>query len=104
MINMQLSASEAKEADCGCAPTSDNSGPKYPWGLAIYLDDDALAKLGITTLPDVGTRMQLTAWVDVTSNSQRQNQDGKTVTMDLQITDMDLTGGGPPAASVLYGD
>jgi hypothetical protein len=103
LVNMKLSPSEAKEADC-CAPATDG-GPAYPWGLSLYLDDETLAKLGITQLPDVGSRLTLSAIVEVTSNSQRQTQEGKTVNMDLQITDMELSGirAEPSAATVLYG-
>jgi hypothetical protein len=103
LVNMKLTPEEAKEADC-CASPSDG-GPAYPWGLSIYLDDETLAKLGITQLPDVGTRLTLNAIVEVTSNSQRQTQEGKTVNMDLQITDMELSGtrAEPSAAAVLYG-
>jgi hypothetical protein len=100
---MKLAPDEAKEADC-CAPSSDG-GPAYPWGLSIYLDNETLAKLGITQLPDVGSKLTLTALVEVSSNSQRQTQEGKTVNMDLQITDMELAPhqAGPSAATVLYG-
>lgn len=103
LIDMTLTATEAKEAGC-CSP-SDDGGPKYPWGLAIYLDDETLAKLGITTPPDVGSKLQLVATVEVTGNSQRQTQEGKDVSVDLQITAMELSGARaePSAASVLYG-
>lgn len=101
LTDMTLSAAEAK-AELACAPDSDG-GPKYPWGLAIYLDDETLAKLGITTPPDVGSKMQLMATVEVTGNSQRQTQEGKDVSVDLQITAMELTGSAPSAATVLYG-
>lgn len=100
MINMKLTRDEAKD-QIACEP---GEGPAYPWGLCLYLDDDVLQKLGMTALPDVGTRLMLHAVVEVTSNSQRQTQEGKTVSMDLQITDMDLKPEqGPSAASLLYG-
>jgi hypothetical protein len=97
MQNMALSPAEAKEmtGDC-CAPSmlgEENKGPKYPYGLTIYLCDDTLAKLNLGDLPDVGTKFTLMALVEVTSNSQRQTQDGKDVSMDLQITDMALSSG-----------
>lgn len=91
MISMKMTAEEAKDCGAICTQDGDDKGPAYPYGLCIYLDDKALAKLGITTLPDVGTKMTLHAVVEVTSNSQRQTQDGKTVNMDLQITDMELS-------------
>lgn len=91
---MKLSAAEAKSMT-GCVPDS-SDGPAYPYGLTIYLDNATLAKLGITDLPDLGTKLTLHAEVEVTSNSQRQTQDGKTVNMDLQITGMELTGEAKP--------
>lgn len=95
--SMALSPEEAKEmmGDC-CAPSmmsDEDKGPKYPYGLTIYLCDETLAKLNLGTLPDVGTKFTLMAIVEVTSNSQRQTQDGKDVSMDLQITDMALSSG-----------
>jgi hypothetical protein len=91
MISMKMTAEEAKDGDLCCDADSGAKGPAYPYGLTIYLDDKTLAKLGITELPDVGTKMALRAVVEVTSNSQRQTQEGKTVNMDLQITDMELS-------------
>lgn len=89
--NMKLTPEEAKDASGCCAPgDAEYKGPAYPYGLCLYLDDKTLEKLGFTSMPDVGTKLQLTAIVEVTSNSQRQNQDGKTSNMDLQITDMEL--------------
>lgn len=104
MTSMVLTPDEAKE-EMGCSVPSDNDTPRYPYGLSLYLDDETLAKLGITAMPDVGTKLRLVAQVDVTGNSQRQTQDGKDVSMDLQITDMELTAvqAEPSAATVLYG-
>lgn len=95
LVSMKLSPMEAKEEYGGsmlCKPKPENL-PKYPYGLSLYLDDEALAKLGIVNLPDVGTVLTLHALVEVTSNSQRQSQEGKTVCMDLQLTDMALSAG-----------
>lgn len=105
MISMKLTASEAKsETMLGYA---DDDLPKYPYGLSICLDDDALAKLGITDLPAVGSVMQLTALVEVCSVSQYENQTGKDNSLNLQITDMELAAGnGEPKALAnrLYGE
>lgn len=102
LVNMKLTPAEAQEADC---ITSDDGGPKYPYGLSINLDDEALAKLGITTLPAVGTKMVLQAMVEVTSTSQYERQDEKEININLQITDMELGAAqaAPSAATVLYG-
>lgn len=105
MISMKLTAAEAK-ADTMLGSTDDDL-PQYPYGLSICLDDDILAKLGITELPPVGTVMQLTALVEVCSISQYENQDGADKSMNLQITDMELANGNgapKPIANRIYGD
>ena len=52
MVNMKMSATEAKEY--GGEATMASDAPEYPYGLCIRLDDDALEKLGITALPAIG--------------------------------------------------
>jgi hypothetical protein len=94
MISMKLTPAEAKQ-EAGIAPM-DAEQPAYPYGLTICLDDEALAKLGITSMPDVGTPFTLTARVEVCSTSQYQNQDGADRNLSLQITDMEL---GPPPST-----
>lgn len=102
MVSMQLSAEESKQ-EASCEPKP-GDGPKYPYGLSLYLDDATLKKLGLE-MPAVGAEMTLTAKVVVTSVGMDQQQDGdKESRASLQITDMELAGeGGPSAASVLYG-
>lgn len=88
LVNMQMSAEEAKEQT---NPTPEDA-PKYPWGLSLDLDDDALAKLGITDLPAVGTQMSLQAVVTVTRTGAYQTQGAEMEScLGLQITDMALT-------------
>ena len=106
MANLALTKDEAK-SEYGVEP-SDDSLPKYPYGLTLYLDDDTLKKLGITDLPKVGTSMPATITVMVTGTSQRATQSSKDgeqmhTCVDLQITDMDLTMPQKTAADVLYG-
>lgn len=102
MQNMKLTPEEAKqESTIGEA----SEAPAYPYGLTIQLCDESLKKLGITSPPPVGTKLTLQAMVEVTSNSQYENQDGKDVSMCLQITDMELgqaETASPNPASVLY--
>ena len=53
MADMKISDKERKEMYVGpTAPSSMQKGPKYPWGLEIRLDDEALKKLGLDELPD----------------------------------------------------
>lgn len=105
MINMQLSKEEADE-EAGIAPEA----PKYPYGLCICLDDDSLAKLGITTLPAIGQELVLMARCKVTATRAYENQgeDGSDSeqSVDLQITDMDVSNAPSTSASMagkLYG-
>lgn len=111
LVDMALSAEEArKESDC-CGMTSssaaDDNAPKYPWGLTLNLDDAALEKLGITSLPEVGKSMTLTARVEVCSTSQYDNQKGSDKSVSLQVTAMELGAASESSevdlASVLYG-
>jgi hypothetical protein len=108
LVDMEMSADEARKEYGTCSPSaeSDDDLPKYPYGLTLNLDDESLAKLGITSLPDVGVAMTLTARVEVCSTSQYQNRDGKKdVSLSLQITAMELSGAAdssPSTASLLY--
>lgn len=90
LVNMKLTPEEAKEESGCCSPSSDGD-PAYPYGLSVNLCDEVLQKLGITTLPTVGTTLMLTARVEVTNTSQYENQDGKEININLQITDMELS-------------
>ena len=57
LVSMQLTEAEAKE-ESGIAPaTSESDLPRYPYGLCLDLDDEALQKLGITDMPAVGSTM-----------------------------------------------
>jgi hypothetical protein len=109
LVDMQMSADEARKEYGSCSPVGDESDlPKYPYGLTVNLDDETLAKLGITSLPDVGTSMTLTARVEVCGTSQYQNRNGeKDTSLSLQITAMELgaagESGGQDVASILYG-
>jgi hypothetical protein len=69
----------------------DHDAPEYPYGLCIHLSTDDLAKLNITTLPEVGSKMMLHANVYVKSTSSYGTQGGgKDTNVDLQITDMEV--------------
>lgn len=99
-VDMTMSSEESKEL----AETTSDS--KYPWGLRITLDDDSLAKLGITQLPAVGTTMTLNATVEVCSTSAYADKEGEPEnSVSLQITAMELNGerDTSDAATMLYG-
>ena len=65
--------------------------PEYPYGLRLSLDQDALKKLGISSLPKAGSTVTLHAKAFVASVSQSE-QDGSTPqrSMEVQITDLEL--------------
>lgn len=111
LVRMELTAEQAKEstgaiASDGSAPkylASDGSAPKYPHGLRISLDSDSLENLGVKSLPAVGTKLLVTAVVEVSSTSERQQQDGTSEkSADLQITEMELSSPPSDIASRLY--
>ena len=82
--------------------------PMYPYGLCLHLDQDQLEKLGITSLPAVGAEMTITAKVFVKGTSAYETQGGKDMTVDLQITDMEIgeseSKRTTDQATALYGD
>lgn len=90
MISMKLTPAEAKQ-EAGIPSATDTADqPAYPYGLTICLDNESLTKLGITSLPDIGTPFLLVARVEVCSTSQYQSQSGADRNLSLQITDMQL--------------
>lgn len=101
LVDMTMSDKEAKEESEYISEPQ-----KYPYGLSINLDDETLAKLGITTLPTVGSAMTLTARAEVCSTSQYADRKGEAETsMSLQITAMELSAGADSttdAATLLY--
>jgi hypothetical protein len=94
LVNMKMSAEQAMEY-----PSSDLSeAPKYPYGLSISLEDDAIDKLGIGWKLEVGDTVSINAKARVTSKSARETMLSDTEeSLCLQITDMEVK-----PASVLY--
>lgn len=92
MINLK-SAPKAKDSDATMYP--EHEEPAYPYGLCLCLNSETLEKLGIKTLPPVGTELRIVAMATVTSVREQQDADGSTTRgVDLQVTDMDPLGGG----------
>jgi hypothetical protein len=101
MPNLALSKEESKEYGL----VSNPEPPKYPYGLCITLDDGSLEKLALG-MPEVGTEITFTAKavVEGVRSSQMQGGDAET-SVNLQITDMEITSAKEDsAASLLYGD
>lgn len=107
MIDMTLDKADAEEeASCSAEP------PKYPYGLSLSLNDETLERLGMSTMPTVGSQVMLSALATVVTVSERQTQETKEAGepvesvekyVELQITALDVT---PPQREVgasLYG-
>jgi hypothetical protein len=96
MVSMAKSPEEMKGDYPAPMSTSEGkiSGPKYPYGLCISLDDETLEKLGLDgELPSAGETVQFSAIAKVTSSSDNEmlQDDGSTkrcCRVELQITDM----------------
>lgn len=110
MVDMALTPEERKASEPKVAESSEGEGPRYPWGLAIHLDDETLTKLGITELPTVGAGVTFRARAKVNNVSANETDEGgaKKVrrSVSLQVTAMGLDAGLPKrsAADTLYGD
>jgi len=91
LTNMKIDPKAREEKYAESVPAD---RPVYPWGLEVRLDEDALEKLALAELPDVGRALMLHARVEVTSVSDRENvEDGKAHRhrdVTLQITDLAL--------------
>ena len=104
MINM-MSKPEREEMP-GEVETDE---PKYPYGLCLSLCKESMEKLGITSLPKVGSEMMINAKVYVKSTRAYETmEDGDEMGMELQITDMEIMPAEGQAnneqrASMLYG-
>jgi hypothetical protein len=104
LINMENTPQEAEEQ----VSPSVGDAPKYPWGLQLCLNDDSLDKLGVKTLPAVGTEVTIVAKATVAATRENATEgEGSSSSMDLQITDMQIDGLDTDlfgrAAEMLYG-
>jgi hypothetical protein len=102
MVNLKMSKKEATEY--GSTVPSSDGVPEYPYGLRICLDEEALAKLGLTDPLAPGTPLKLHCIGFVQSASANKTQTGADERdVSIQITDMEVDKPGPSAANVLYG-
>lgn len=87
---MAYTAKEKKERN---SPTeaAKYDGPDYPYGLTLRLEDEHLKKLGISSLPKVGTSMAIEATCKVTSVSSNESERGSSRRcIELQIQKLGL--------------
>lgn len=88
MADMKLSGAERNRT----ASPSAYETPPYPWGLSIRLENDALEKLGIKSLPAPGECFVIHAVADVESSSESKSKDNEgDRAVQLQITHMKVT-------------
>lgn len=81
-------------------------GNRYGYGLQLNLSDDQCEALGIMKTMPVGTKVSLQAIALVIRSGECLEDDGKGVTVSLQITDLGMVSQGRAsnAAAILYGD
>lgn len=86
---MKLPKSRRKEMEV--AATAPGSAPAYPWGLQLQLDTEALKKLGIKDLPDVGAECVIHGVAKVTRVGESASEHDKgSKHVELQITKLGL--------------
>ena len=86
---------------CDSAPAQ-CSEPDYPWGLRINLDEDALGRLGIKSLPAVGAPVGIEA-TGVAISVREETEGGKVRRyLELQITDLALAAAGTSKYGAMY--
>jgi hypothetical protein len=94
LVDMSYSAKELKAEKKEMSVGYDGSPNPYPWGLCLRLEDKELSKLGITTLPEVGTEMAFEIMCKVTSVSQEASETRQAHRcVALQITAMAVDDG-----------
>jgi hypothetical protein len=92
LTNMAFTKAEIKERHspkveaCGSY-----MGDKYPYGLRLDLNNEALKKLGLKSLPKPGKAMTLTAKVRVVASRMSERENGKPDrNLELQIVQLAL--------------
>lgn len=99
LVNMKMSKEEAEEQ----SSPSQTDAPRYPYGLEISLDDDALGKLGLGDGLSVGDEVTIAAKAKVTRKSGYETLVGDAEnSISLQITDMEVSGAADKKTKTLY--
>lgn len=77
--------------------------PRYPYGLCVRLDEEAIEKLGWSDLPKVGAKCKLEAKAVVISVQNMEGLQHSMMSVELQITDLGVeVGGGKASVDALY--
>jgi hypothetical protein len=102
MVSMKMGKAEAKHT----AEPMAMEPPKYPYGLELTLNEEALAKLGIKELPAAETEGHVMAKCYVSRVASQDAAGGKANrSLSLQITDLAFEYDHPKksADEMLYG-
>jgi hypothetical protein len=86
--DMRVSDAEKKAEAKICEPCCGDGGPDYPWGLALDLGKNELAKLGMAELPKIGDIIHLEAIAKVTSlyeSASEGGEDSKNCTLQVML-------------------
>lgn len=92
MKDMKLTKDEGKEIEPTVGEAKD-SGPRYPYGLELRLENPTLEKLGMDSLPKVGRKLRIEAIAEVTGVSSNEHNGHKSKCVTLQITKMEVASG-----------
>jgi len=89
-INYPLKDVTFEEKSSDFRPNADL--PEFPYGLKICLNEETIAMLGLTKLPEIGSTLKMECLVKVCSRGEYTNDVEKKVyrNLDLQITDMEI--------------
>ena len=89
MTDMARSPAEMKERNS--PGVVGGSREKYGYGTSVTLDAEALKKLGIKELPEVGDEYHIVAIGKVTSTAKNANETNDSTRMEIQFTHLKLT-------------
>ena len=89
LVDLKMTKKEKKES----APTAVSGMPDYPWGTRLSLNDEALEKLGMKTLPRVGDKVQVTGVGVITSVSQHESEKREDRNVEIQIQQIGIDTG-----------
>lgn len=103
MDMIDLKRDDSENSDGMDNAVSSYEQDSYP--VTMYLDDDSLEKMGISTL-EVGKEMIIHAKVKVRSFSSRQTKEGTVRDASLTVMAMgiDMSANAKSAAQILYGE
>jgi len=89
MVALARTPAEMK-ADNPSVEIGGSSRDKYGYGTSITLDAEALKKLGLKDLPEVGAEYHIMATGKVTSVSQNASETNQSSRLEIQLTHLCL--------------